>query len=634
MSSEIDYEQSITVLNMHRAPRFGHSSSIASLASTNKSEQNDYVRGLVAFSVFLFVLFLVWGAVLATLKFMGSEKVGCAAGGNITDISKLRKEKRSQLRSIVRRSWRVQTVFFFAGLILAAASGLYLRYGVFQLTDSLHEVQEINHEIEAVVYRAIDITDALARERTKLNNSTMLEYLNIDQYCKNPNVSLASALGLPNIFEIRQSLDDMSQFLNNHVTRAQSGLQSVGSVSRSLDEIIEGWFANDWLSKLFVLVLNVINAFLFVGLCLSRNNVVYPAFRRVLAYVLVPAFIIVLVVGAIGTCVFGVAALMNADFCSGGASPGSPHGTIKDVLMKYQSVSEDDIFYQSFVYYLNSCTTSNPLEFVQAYESKLRSSIDLANSFIAAIGNYGLKAASQECGEDVAPVVTSLVLLSNSLDTTRRNLDGFVDIMSCSTVSPILRRIFYGPICTESVDGLTWIYSTTLVISVMGLTMLSVRAALYNATVRRHKKPSRRAAQREWDDYKEYMAQYYGDADDWTRGPTKTTREDLQADSFETEVTAKPSIDLDDNDAQVHVMPVVRENSVAADSDLYVTPRPAHRLGTQLDGIEFSYRTRDMLDVLDTEIEPLSPVPAPTNPPGAPRKHVVSLRRTNQGKLC
>lgn len=40
------------------------------------------------------------------------------------------------------------------------------------------------------------------------------------------------------------------------------------------------------------------------------------------------------------------------DFCSGGEDPGSPEGTVEDIV-RQQRVSEQDLVYKSFMYYMN-----------------------------------------------------------------------------------------------------------------------------------------------------------------------------------------------------------------------------------------------------------------------------------------
>jgi hypothetical protein len=120
-----------------------------------------------------------------------------------------------------------------------------------------------------------------------------------------------------------------------------------------------------------------------------------------------------------------------------------------------------------------------------------------------------------------------------------------------------------------------------------------------------------------------FMSQFYEDADTWKMDPEQTKDcKSLQTGSFDTEVTAQPSADSEE--------PECIDDSVL--DALYVTPRQGGRLRSRLDDTEFAYRTRGMTDVLDSELEPLSPIIE--DPPGAPKKSIVSLRRTSQGKLC
>jgi hypothetical protein len=228
---------------------------------------------------------------------------------------------------------------------------------------------------------------------------------------------------------------------------------------------------------------------------------------------------------------------------------------------------------------------------------------------------YGVSTLSDSCGADIVPVVSAVTVLINSLQSIQNDLATAIDVSSCHSISPILRRIFYGPTCNESVSGFTWLFSCCLAISLVGLTMLSVRAAMYNATLRPPRKPrTRRQIQREFNEYKDFMAQFYGDeVDEWKLHPEK---KELQENcSYDTEITVLPSNSTDtgssDDDSDVGV---------------FTTPQKS------MDSMEFSRQTQDMSHVLDSEMEPLSP-DLRRNLPPAPKKSFTSFQRTSLGKF-
>jgi hypothetical protein len=65
----------------HEVPhRYGHTNNLSLLMSGTEEEQNDYLIGLVATAVSMFIFFLVWTFVLLIFKYMGPTKVGGMSG--------------------------------------------------------------------------------------------------------------------------------------------------------------------------------------------------------------------------------------------------------------------------------------------------------------------------------------------------------------------------------------------------------------------------------------------------------------------------------------------------------------------------------------------------------------------------
>jgi hypothetical protein len=72
---------------------------------------------------------------------------------------------------------------------------------------------------------------------------------------------------------------------------------------------------------------------------------------------------------------------------------------------------------------------------------------------------------------------------------------------------------------------LTWIWSCLVAILILAFVMLSTRAALYNSIISKKKKYKHKLrpenVQKEFQEYKEFMADYYGDVEDWIMAPDK-----------------------------------------------------------------------------------------------------------------
>ena len=142
------------------------------------------------------------------------------------------------------------------------------------------------------------------------------------------------------------------------LTHQSSAFQIVTETTDYVDKSIEWFLANDWLLKLIVLVLNVINGLLLANVYfISKNNIIHQPTRLYVAYILVPLFVVAAVSIVAVTVAAGVAVLINADFCSGADGP---QGTIEEAILTLQEQHRLDgvtpnealgLFYDSVDFY-------------------------------------------------------------------------------------------------------------------------------------------------------------------------------------------------------------------------------------------------------------------------------------------
>ena len=371
--------------------RFGHSNRISKLASFHRGEQEDYVRGILGFCLFLCIIFYLWMLVMVVLKFAFPKYAGCAGGGKTVDVAALRKARvpRHIRRRQIIRSWRVQWTFLIASVGIPIMTLLMARNGLKPLIHSLDEVESINDEVEDVAFRGIVIADSLMMEREKLQQNFTRHNLDMEDVC--PTLSQAQSQIINNqssILAVLPPVDTVAQyiqvglkevgiFIDQHAPQAQVSLNNAASVTHRINHSIEWSYANDWILKFFLLSINVINGFLLFGVFLSKQDIVSHKYQRYLSYGLVPMFVLLLVCSLLFACAFGVASMLNAgmssyfshrlenihlflfyalnspvckpsDFCYGNRSN---TGTIAEVLSE-RGTATSDISYQAFVHYM------------------------------------------------------------------------------------------------------------------------------------------------------------------------------------------------------------------------------------------------------------------------------------------
>mmetsp|Transcript_18998 Transcript_18998/g.41282 ORF Transcript_18998/g.41282 Transcript_18998/m.41282 type:complete len:1064 (+) Transcript_18998:138-3329(+) len=346
-----------------------------------------------------------------------------------------------------------------------------------------------------------------------------------------------------------------------------SAFRLVTEATNNINEMIEWFFANDWLLKFLVLVLNVINGLLLANVYfLSKNNIVHAPTRLYVAYVLLPLFVfaaISIVVVAVAT---GVAVLINSDFCSGGTTgSGSPQGTLEDFIMTLQqqnlhnaaagtkdSVPNGalDIAYDAVDYFWTGCLTENPLQFLDDFSNDVDDASAKLNQITALLPDTVSAAATvtastvlqpeqneniqtdttsssdsipfaistlerlnKACQRDMSFLPPAISDLESHVDRIRTNIHQLSDTISCGQISPILRRVSHGAICVETPYGLTILWGCSFGIGILCFVLLTVRAALYNSVKYKKQRPTkpRRIVEKEFEEYKQFMGQYYGE---------------------------------------------------------------------------------------------------------------------------
>lgn len=166
----------------------------------------------------------------------------------------------------------------------------------------------------------------------------------------------------------------------------------------------------------------------------------------------------------------------------------------------------------------------------------------IVSAIVSNMQSYNISELSEECGTDVQPMNITLQLFAPTLNSLYGNARAATQLSECSNIEPIVRHLAQGPTCNDSVAGLTWLFACLLTISILGMAILTTRAALFNAVLQVKRKKRR---EKEFEEYKEYMEEFY-DTSMWKLNADKklcmALRVDLaHADTFETEETSTSS---------------------------------------------------------------------------------------------
>jgi hypothetical protein len=312
--------------------------------------------------------------VLLLFKFVyGTDKVGCAAGGGAIDIVQLSKKgvRRRERRRRILRSWRLQSTFLIVGVCIPIATGVLYRFGLGQLEIAWEELQDINDDVESIAYRGMGIVHSLRHTQTQLQQMGLdfgivgdsSNETNSSWWC--PSLNDASKTGNYSSVEqfdqvltsVRSRTEEMVHFLDLHMPVDDAAFNIVTEATQYVDQSIDWAYDHDWLLKMFLMALNVVNMLLFAACyIMSKNNIIHPPTRFYLAFFLVPLFSGLTGATVFMSATFGVGTLLNSDFCAGGPAPGSPAGAIEDAILLHQVGTMDrsqgsGLVYESFLYY-------------------------------------------------------------------------------------------------------------------------------------------------------------------------------------------------------------------------------------------------------------------------------------------
>lgn len=272
-------------------------------------------RQILAFCVFLSILFIVWGLVLIFLKLrFGVKGVGCAAGGDIVDVAALRANKlsRAQRKKRIVRAWRTQSVFLLATLAVPTFSLLLVNHGLRPFIASLDSLVDVTDKVDSAAFLGIHIVDSVTARYREL---VEIPIIDIRSFCPNalaPDTVLASlgAYALPETLQL--CLQMIDSFVQDYVTAIRPALTQVTDATRIVDEVIDSVYNHYWILKLLLLVLNVANGFFIFGVLLSKNGCVYAAFQAMMSYLILPVFALALIASVGLTCATVSLTLVNA----------------------------------------------------------------------------------------------------------------------------------------------------------------------------------------------------------------------------------------------------------------------------------------------------------------------------------
>lgn len=220
-------------------------------------------------------------------------------------------------------------------------------------------------------------------------------------------------------------------------------------------------------------IVNVLVLAMLVVVYFSSKGVENICTRVVTYALLWPIFIFFLVLFWVFALLFLVTSLAGSDFCV------KPDAVVSSLLYQYQDRFSSLIF-GFLMYWISGCNVDyqpdiNALGPIQDFVETVH---DLSETIL----NLSPQSLESQCGLDSA-AATALQggagLLHNATHLINRAWIETRHLVECKTFNPIYTTFVHDAVCQDGVDGLTWLFSSSMFLAMFAMLMIMFRAALH-----------------------------------------------------------------------------------------------------------------------------------------------------------
>jgi len=362
----------------------------------------------------------------------------------------------------------VRAAFVISGICIIISGGLFYWKGVASFDDSLSTVRVGIDLVQSTAKNVINLTDSLLADQETLEQGikdTRSRELDRQDICNSTD---------PLAAQINQFADDLSTQIKDLGVRLRDEVTRFGDDMRELIVLTQDIFF--FMMVAISIVIIVIILAMLLGSFFAAKGISNCFTMFVTNVILWPMFTFFLILMWAFATLFLVGSIAGADFCI------RPDDFVKEILKKYQN-EFGSIIFGFLIYYISGCTVApTGQEAIQETMNLIVTVVDSAHSLTNILKNETLIELENVCGMGKTAATALQSGASLVHDATHAVNDALIrvdDILSCRTFNPIYTTFVHDAFCVEGVDGLAWIFSSSLFISVFSMTMIMFRAALY-----------------------------------------------------------------------------------------------------------------------------------------------------------
>ena len=422
-----DYVQPSRVMLMHNLPRFGHNSNFAKLVSSNQEEQVDYVVGILATAFFILSIFIFWAAAIVSCKCLGRRRIGFLSGR-----MHLQPDMKGRFRPPLYL-WKLRYTFIFLGCAIIGSALMLAMPATRSVVNAARSSQKIHREIKGLTDQGLLIVADLSRVKKNVNALNVQSLLQVENLCPDYANFLSSDKKLNESLQlITDEFDEVNDLLEGFdFESVRDGIDFVNTGINQIDKAANIAQDNDWMVKMYVLVLLVMVLFMLLAATeiIEKDAKISPALQMMVSVFIFPVFVICVVIAVITAVLIGVMGTANSDFCAKG-----PEVTVSNILFEL-GLRRGSMIYDTFEYYQSGCKTRDPMTLLYNYEEFLQKGISSASSFLGRFNEIGMEEMNDKCGANVRPLVEVVSVLRDNL--------GILLGGECFNVSDLFCPIFH-----------------------------------------------------------------------------------------------------------------------------------------------------------------------------------------------
>lgn len=494
------------ILKLHQFTRFGHTNDIGAfidgLTDGNEEMKQNYLLGVTAGAMLVLSIGLFLFIVLMGVKCAGPKKVGFLAGrlyhpdydptspdlidedrssGIVIDGIDPDSEDAKNDEKFKKKVIAVRLIFVISGLAVILCVSLFYGKGMAAFRLSLDNTSQGLQLIDETTNEAMDILNAVKTD----TNMLLSDFFDMKtgtggEIC---NGESEYAQGIRDkVTDVERVINEFKEPLDANVDAIVNELSQITASVREVETYMEK--ANIFFAV--TIAISIIIGLLIFGVLVvayfSYREVSNKCTKLTTYAMLWPAFIFFLILFFVFALLFLVASLAAADFCY------DPDEIVETFLNRRENsatIATEKMALDYGIYYVSGCQSQNQPS-ISAMDT-VTDYLNEINSYTGTYRNIPPILIAPACGltlDQARALHEGLGQIYEASIVLNEDVINALELIECKTMNPIYTTFVHTAVCTDGIDGLSWIFASSLFLVVFSIILFMFRAAMYPVKMR------------------------------------------------------------------------------------------------------------------------------------------------------